>query len=80
MNVAARLEALAEPGGIWFAEDSPLERDGFELPVPVRQAKLTRSRRRKTGPGKLVAHRRKVSVAQSSATADDKSEIRLGAY
>ena len=26
-----------------FAYDSSLERDGFELPVPVRQAKLTRS-------------------------------------
>jgi hypothetical protein len=26
-----------------FAMDSPLEGDGFELPVPVRQAKLTRS-------------------------------------
>ena len=26
-----------------FAPDSPLEGDGFELPVPVRQAKLTRS-------------------------------------
>src|ERR1700730_3697294 len=25
-----------------FAMDSPLEGDGFELPVPVRQAKLTR--------------------------------------
>ena len=25
-----------------FAPDSPLEGDGFELPVPVRQAKLTR--------------------------------------
>jgi hypothetical protein len=28
---------------IEFARDSPLEGDGFELPVPVRQAKLTRS-------------------------------------
>jgi hypothetical protein len=28
-----------------FARDSPLEGDGFELPVPVRQAKLTRSSR-----------------------------------
>jgi hypothetical protein len=27
----------------WFALDSTLEGDGFELPVPVRQAKLTRS-------------------------------------
>src|SRR5215468_9060408 len=35
--------------------DSPLEGDGFELPVPVRQAKLTWSCRRKTGPGKAVA-------------------------
>ena len=26
-----------------FASDSPLEGSGFELPVPVRQAKLTRS-------------------------------------
>jgi acetyl-CoA acetyltransferase len=26
-----------------LALDSPLEGDGFELPVPVRQAKLTRS-------------------------------------
>jgi hypothetical protein len=26
-----------------FAQDSPLEGNGFELPVPVRQAKLTRS-------------------------------------
>jgi hypothetical protein len=26
-----------------FAVDSPLEGNGFELPVPVRQAKLTRS-------------------------------------
>ena len=26
-----------------FARDSLLEGDGFELPVPVRQAKLTRS-------------------------------------
>ena len=26
-----------------FVTDSPLEGDGFELPVPVRQAKLTRS-------------------------------------
>ena len=30
---------------IEFAPDSPLEGDGFELPVPVRQAKLTRSSR-----------------------------------
>jgi hypothetical protein len=28
--------------GIKFAHDSLLEGDGFELPVPVRQAKLTR--------------------------------------
>jgi hypothetical protein len=28
-----------------FAIDSPLEGSGFELPVPVRQAKLTRSSR-----------------------------------
>ena len=28
--------------GIKFAMDSLLEGDGFELPVPVRQAKLTR--------------------------------------
>jgi hypothetical protein len=29
--------------GVRFATDSALEGDGFELPVPVRQAKLTRS-------------------------------------
>ena len=28
---------------VGFAHDSALEGDGFELPVPVRQAKLTRS-------------------------------------
>ena len=58
----------------WYfgLHDSPLEGDGFELPVPVRQAKLTRSCRRKTGPGKVVARRREASVAQSSATADAK--------
>ena len=38
----------------------------------VRQAKLTRSCRLKTGPGKVVARRREASVAQSSATADAK--------
>jgi hypothetical protein len=27
---------------IEFAPDSPLDGDGIELPVPVRQAKLTR--------------------------------------
>jgi hypothetical protein len=32
----------ASPQGVEFAPDSPLEGDGFELPVPVRQAKLTR--------------------------------------
>jgi hypothetical protein len=31
------------PPKIRFAPDSPLEGDGFELSVPVRQAKLTRS-------------------------------------
>jgi hypothetical protein len=33
------------PPKVRFAVDSPLEGDGFELPVPVRQAKLTRSSR-----------------------------------
>jgi hypothetical protein len=31
------------PEEVRFASDSPLEGSGFELPVPVRQAKLTRS-------------------------------------
>ena len=31
------------PRSPWFAQDSPQEGSGFELPVPVRQAKLTRS-------------------------------------
>jgi hypothetical protein len=38
-------------------------RDGFELSVPVRQAKLTRSCRWETGPGKAVARRQEASVA-----------------
>jgi hypothetical protein len=39
-----RLERAAVEGEeVRFAHDSLLEGDGFELPVPVRQAKLTRS-------------------------------------
>ena len=36
------LSPLAMLQEIGFASDSPLEGNGFELPVPVRQAKLTR--------------------------------------
>jgi len=35
-------EAGCRSRGVEFAPDSPLEGSGFELPVPVRQAKLTR--------------------------------------
>jgi len=39
-----RLERAAVEGEeVRFAHDSPLEGSGFELSVPVRQAKLTRS-------------------------------------
>ena len=37
------LPGRSASAGVKFAADSLLEGDGFELPVPVRQAKLTRS-------------------------------------
>jgi hypothetical protein len=37
-----RLTVAGEWEEVRFALDSPVEGDGFELPVPVRQAKLTR--------------------------------------
>jgi hypothetical protein len=41
--IARRRSTLMKVGSRKFALDSSLEGNGFELPVPVRQAKLTRS-------------------------------------